>query len=76
MVLHQQYETLRTGPEDYELVTQDPEHSSRIGAYTSKRWGMRDHKGFFQFNFLLTALSSCLGWLGQVPFSTQRNIPE
>jgi hypothetical protein len=24
MVLHQQYETLRTGPEDYELVTQDP----------------------------------------------------
>ena len=24
MVLHQQYETLRTGPEEYELVTQDP----------------------------------------------------
>ena len=24
MVLHQQYETLRTGPEIYELVTQDP----------------------------------------------------
>ena len=23
MVLHQQYETLRTGPEEYELVTQD-----------------------------------------------------
>ena len=24
MVLGQQYETLRTGPEEYELVTQDP----------------------------------------------------
>ena len=24
MVLRQQYETLRTGPEEYELVTQDP----------------------------------------------------
>ena len=24
MVLHQQYETLRTGPEEYELVSQDP----------------------------------------------------
>ena len=24
MVLHQQYETLRTGPEEYELVTQRP----------------------------------------------------
>lgn len=37
MFLHQQYETLRIGPKEDELVTRDPEHSSKIGAWTRKR---------------------------------------
>jgi hypothetical protein len=35
MVLHQQFEALSTGPEEYELP-KTPEHSSRIGAYIRK----------------------------------------